>query len=255
MRCWTRWHKARSCRNNNRVCLTQPTQVEKTPLLNSLGDRCAPDAHVKWRRGTLLASWFSWSLLGLLILQTSWASFFCRVCRKDVSVLTCSGYEIKRHFQGRRPSAHNQWLCLKTPGWRVLDFEGNPLLGVELERQRERILLAPFVVRHHEYPLRGNLIPDASGNVDPQLPMLAKVSCLKHAFPLGGNYEVVQEFSEPLARTVSRIKVTVTWSRDDVLISDVWSLVCQVQYLIVDRNILLISCFSSFFWTGCFLAF
>ena len=104
--------------------------------------------------------------------------FYCRVCRKDVSVLTHGGYEIIRHFQGHHHFARDQRFRLKTPGWRVLDFDGIPLPEDELERQREKIMLAPLVVRDREYPFREDLIPDASGNVDPQLPMLAKVSCL-----------------------------------------------------------------------------
>ena len=105
------------------------------------------------------------------------SEFYCRLCRKDVSVLTHGGYEIIRHFQGHRHFARDQRLRLETPGWRVLDFDGNPLPEDELERQREKIMLAPLVVRDREYPFREDLIPDASGNMDPQLPMLAKFPC------------------------------------------------------------------------------
>jgi len=52
---------------------------------------------------------------------------YCRVCRKNVSVLTHGRYEIIRHFQGHRQFAHDQRLRLETPGWWVLDFDGNPL--------------------------------------------------------------------------------------------------------------------------------
>ena len=99
------------------------------------------------------------------------SEFHCRECRKDVSVLTRGGYEIIRHFQGHRHFARDQRLRLETPGWRVLDSDGNPLPEDELERQREKIMFAPFVVRDREYPFREDLIPDASGNKDPQLLM------------------------------------------------------------------------------------
>ena len=79
---------------------------------------------------------------------------YSRVCRKDVSVLTHGGYEFIRHFQGHRHFARDQRLHLKTPGWRVLDFDGNPLPEDELERQREKIMFAPFVVRDLEYAFR-----------------------------------------------------------------------------------------------------
>ena len=71
------------------------------------------------------------------------SQFHFRVCRKDVSVLTHGGYEIIRHFQGHRHFARDQRLRLKTPGWRVLDFDGNPLPEDDLERQREEYAGSP----------------------------------------------------------------------------------------------------------------
>ena len=71
------------------------------------------------------------------------SEFYSRVCRKDVSVLTHGGYEIIRHFQGHHPFARDQRLRLETPGWRVLDFDGNPLPEDELERVRENYACSP----------------------------------------------------------------------------------------------------------------
>ena len=152
------------------------------------------------------------------------SELYCRVCRKDVSVLTHGGYEIIRHFQRHRQFPRDQRLRFGTPGWRVLDFEGNPLPEDELERQREKILLASLVVREREDPFREHLIPDASGNVDPQLPVLAKVSCLINALQLGGSYELLEKLWERVVLIASRINVTVAWSRDEVLVSSVLSL-------------------------------
>ena len=151
------------------------------------------------------------------------SEIYCRLCRKDVSVLTHGSYELIRDFQGLRHFARDQRLRLETPGWRVLDFNGNPLPEDELERQREKIMLAPLVTRDREYPFREDLIPDASGNVNPQLPMLAKVSCVFDALQLGGSYELVEKLWERFVLTASRIKVTVAWSRDEVLVSFVLS--------------------------------
>ena len=53
--------------------------------------------------------------------------FQSRVCRKNVSVLTHGHHEMLRHFQGSRHFARDQRMRLETPGWRVLDFQGNPL--------------------------------------------------------------------------------------------------------------------------------
>ena len=158
------------------------------------------------------------------------SEFYCRVCRKDVSVRTHGEYEIIRHFQRLR---------LETPGWRVLDFDGNPFPEDELERQRERIMLAPLVVRDREYPFREDLIPDASGNVDAQLPLLAKVSCLIDALQLGGSYELVEKLWERFVLTANQINVTVAWSRDEVLVSSVvppdciWTNCCKFSVFIL----------------------
>ena len=92
--------------------------------------------------------------------------FYCRVCRKDVSVLTNSPHEILRHYQGVKHFARDQRLRLETPGWRVLDFEGNPLSENELERRREHIFRGPLVVRDREYPFDEDLIVDESGALD-----------------------------------------------------------------------------------------
>ena len=106
-------------------------------------------------------------------------------------------------------------------GWRVLGFDGKPLTEDELERQRDKILRAPLVVRDREYPFREDLIPDASGNTDSQLPVLAKVSSLVDVLQLGGSYELVERLWERFVLTASRVNVSVTWSRNEVLVSSV----------------------------------
>ena len=73
--------------------------------------------------------------------------FYFRLCRKNVSVLTHGHHEVLRHFQGRPHFAREQRLRLETPGWRMRDFQGNPLRENELERQREKIHKGPLVVR------------------------------------------------------------------------------------------------------------
>ena len=94
--------------------------------------------------------------------------FHCRVCRKDISVLTHGHHEVLRHFQGSRHFARDKRLRLETPGWRVLDFHGNPLIEDELERQRAKIKKAPLVVRDCDHPIPQVLIADGAGVVDPQ---------------------------------------------------------------------------------------
>ena len=60
--------------------------------------------------------------------------FYRRICRKDVSVLTHGQHEILRHFQGSKHFPRDQRLRLETPGWEVLDYEGNVMSPAEVER-------------------------------------------------------------------------------------------------------------------------
>ena len=119
--------------------------------------------------------------------------FYSRLYRKNVSVLTHGHHEVLRHFQGRRHLARDQRLRLETPGWRVLDFQGNPLSEDELERQREKIQKGPLVKRDREHPFAEDLITDEAGVIDPQLPVLAKVWCLVDAMKMGGSYGLVEK--------------------------------------------------------------
>ena len=116
--------------------------------------------------------------------------FYCRLCRKDVSVLTHGMHEILRHYQGTKQFPRDQRLRLETLRWRVLDFEGNVMRDEEVARQRDRILRGPQVVRDREYPFAENLIADSSGTTDASLPVLAKVSSLVEVLRLGGGGEL-----------------------------------------------------------------
>ena len=50
----------------------------------------------------------------------------------------------------------------------------------------------PFFVQDLEYPFQEDLITDASGNIDTQLSMLAKVYSVVDVLYLGGSYELMQ---------------------------------------------------------------
>ena len=119
--------------------------------------------------------------------------FYCRICRKDVSVLTHGPLEVLRHFQGVKHFARDQRLRLETLGWGVLDFEGTTLSESELERQMESILCGTLVIRDREYPFAEDLIVDESGALDATLPVLAKVSSLIEVLRLGGPYELLHQ--------------------------------------------------------------
>ena len=176
------------------------------------------------------------------------SEFYCQLCRNDVSVLTHGSSEVFRHFHGIRHFARDQRLRLETPGWRVLGFDGKPLTEDELE-EREKILRAPLVVRYREHPCREDLILDASGNTDPQLPVLAKVSSLVDVLQLGGSYELVERLWERFVLTASRVNVSVTWWRNEVLVSSV----CPPEHMCrLFVTYLLIYLFQSFILNGMF---
>ena len=141
--------------------------------------------------------------------------FYCRVCRNNVYVLSHGHHEVLQHFQGSRHFARDQRLRLETPGWRVLDFKGNPLSGDELERQREKIKKGPLVIRDRF------LITVEAGVVDLQLPVLTKVSWLVDALRLGGSYGLIDKLWAQFVLTAGPVSTEVAWIRDEVLVGSV----------------------------------
>ena len=184
--------------------------------------------------------------------------FYCRVCRKDVSVLTHGPQEILRHYQGVKHFARDQRLRLETPAWRVLDFEGNPLSESELERRKEHILRGSLVVLDREYPVAEDLIVDDSGALDATLPVVAKVSSLIEVLRLGGPYELVSQLWSQFTLIAGRVNNDVAWYRDEVLVGIVLLVIttrtCSLAYwccVLVDhleRNVPQHSCSS--LWLG-----
>ena len=145
--------------------------------------------------------------------------FCCRICRKDVSVLTHGHHEILRHFQGSKHFPRDQRLRLETPSWEVLDYEENVMSPAAVERQRERIVKARLVVRDREYPFSEDVIVDDTGAMDPNSGVMAKVSSLIEVLRLGGSYELVYRLWAQFTLSAVRVNVDVTWSRDEVLVS------------------------------------
>ena len=146
--------------------------------------------------------------------------FYCRICRKDVSLLTRGHHEILRHFQGNKHFPRDQRLRLETPSWEVLDYEGNIMSPADVERQREKIMRAPLVVRDREYPFSEDVNVDETGAVDPNLGVMAKVSSLIEVLRLGGSCELVYRLWAQFTLSAVRVNVDVTWSRDEVLVSN-----------------------------------
>ena len=89
----------------------------------------------------------------------------------------------------------------------------------DVERQGEKIMKAPLVVRDREYPFSEDVIVDETGAVNPNLGVMAKVSSLIEVLRLGGSYELIYSLWAQFTLSAVRVNVDVTWSRDDVLVS------------------------------------
>ena len=133
-------------------------------------------------------------------------------------MLTHGHHEVLRHFQGSRHFARDQRLRLETPGWRVLQFHGNPLSEDELERQKEKIKKGPLVVRDRNHFLAVDLITDEAGVVEPQLPVLTRVSGLVDALKMGGSYGLVEKLWAHFVLTAEPVNAEVAWTQDEVLV-------------------------------------
>ena len=120
--------------------------------------------------------------------------------------------------------ARDQRLRLESPGWRVLNFEGNPLSKSELQRRKVHILRGLLVVRDREYPFAEDFA-DQSGAPDATLPVVAKVSSLIEVLRLGGPYELLNQLWSQFTLIASWVKIDVAWSREEVLVGIVLLLV------------------------------
>ena len=131
-------------------------------------------------------------------------------------MLTRGHHEILRHLQGSKHFPRDQRLRLETPGWEVLDYEGNTVSPAEVQRQREKIMSAPLIVRDREHPFSEDVNVDKTGAVDPNLGVMAKVSSLVEVLRLGGSYELVYRLWAQFTLSAVRVNVDVTVTRRGV---------------------------------------
>ena len=96
-----------------------------------------------------------------------------------------------------------------------------PLSEDELERQREKIRKGTLVVRDREHPLAEDLITDKVVVVDPQLPVLTKVSCLVDALNMGGSFGLFEKLWAQFVLTVGPVSTEVALTRSDDLVGSV----------------------------------
>ena len=151
--------------------------------------------------------------------------FNCQLCRRDVSVLTRGSFENLRQYKNAKHFVMDQRLRLETSGLRVLNFSANPISDEEVERQRAKIVRTPLVRRDRENIFCEGLICNETNVLDPQLPILAKVSSLLEVFPLGGSYELVEQLWTPFSLTASCINSEICFRG-----TKYWLLCVSVQY-------------------------
>ena len=89
----------------------------------------------------------------------------------------------------------------------------------EVERQLQKTMRTPLVVRDREYPYSEDVFVDKTGAVDPNLTVMAKVSSLIEVLRLGGGYGLVYQLWAKFTLSAVRVNVDVTLSRDEVLVS------------------------------------
>ena len=139
--------------------------------------------------------------------------FYCRICRKDVSVMTHCQHKTLRTanlFQDSEHFSRDQRLRSETLDWEMLDCEGNAISPAEVERQREKIMRAPLVVRDRDYPFSEDVNMDKTGAVDPNLAIMAKASSLIEVLRLGGSYELVYQLWAQFTLSAVRVNVDLT---------------------------------------------
>ena len=159
-------------------CAIPLTQQATRAIRVSPGDVYVPKKTCKMKKVWGVGDVGKFFVTGLTDVATKLSHFYCRICRNEVSVLTRGHHEIFRHFQGSKHFPCDQRLSLETLGWEVLDYEGNAMSPADVERQREKIMKAPLLVRDREYPFSEDVIVDKTGSVYPNLAVMAKVSSL-----------------------------------------------------------------------------
>ena len=97
----------------------------------------------KMKNGYAVGELPQFSVTGPTDAANKLSEFYCRVCRKGVSVLTHGGYEIIRHFQGHRHFARDQRLRFEMPGWRHWSSTATHSVKTSFRDNERRLCLPP----------------------------------------------------------------------------------------------------------------
>ena len=134
--------------------------------------------------------------------------FDCRIYFRDVSVLTHDHHKILRHFQGSKHFPRDQRQ--ETLGWEMLVYEEIATSPAEVERQREKKMMAPLVARYRDYSFSEDVIVHKTGAVDPNPRIIAMVSSFIEVLRLGGSFELVHQLRAQFTPSAVRVNVDVT---------------------------------------------
>ena len=148
--------------------------------------------------------WRNFGGLAMLGSFCDWAHRFCdktqrfllpflsqwRLCTESWSSRNFASLPRQQTISPRRTSEVGD---TELGSWEVLDFEGKTMSPAEKERQREKIMTAPLVLRDREYPFSEDVLVDETGAMEPSLRFMAKVSSLIEVLRLGGSYALVYQ--------------------------------------------------------------
>ena len=132
-----------------------------------------------------------------------------------------------RHYQSANHFAMDQRPQLEIAGWKVLNFSGNPMPDKEIVRERAKILRTQLVGHDRDYVYFEDLISNETGVVDPQRPILAKVTSLFEVLWLGGSYDLVEQLLAEFFLSTNCMNIEVCCSRNQVLVG---VRICSINY-------------------------
>ena len=218
MKCWTGWNRDR--RKVHRGLRRQTPAETRLMLARGAGRSCLWKLS-GWKRFTRQRS-LAGSLWQCLYMPPICPATFIVSCAEwmcpcsHMGTMKCCG--IFRDVVTLPVTSTYVWKHLGGACWISREIQ---LSEGELERQREKIQKGPLVVRDREHPFAEDLITDEAGVIDPQLPVLAKVSCLVDEMKMGSSYGPVEKLWAQLVLTAGPVNWEIAWTRDEVLVGSV----------------------------------
>ena len=113
--------------------------------------------------------------------------FCCYGCRKEVTgVMRC--LEKLKALLGSASLSSNQYLQFEMSGWRVLEFQNNPIVAdKQLASRRTKMMKLRQLRKFWKFVFTGDLMEREKKVADANLPVSAKVPSLVEVFHVGGS--------------------------------------------------------------------